>query len=119
MVSVGLCADKKVLEAELSDLAGQQAYLENLWTRIVTEGVQVEQDAIVVWKKADAILKAKKPEAFTCEDKLAIVTAAYYKELLTRMKAELIIVELAMQETRAKIEDVVRRLDAMKKGVGV
>jgi hypothetical protein len=113
----GICGDKEEVKAQLEELAGQQAHLETLWTQLATERNEVLQDATPVFKQATELVRIlPPPKPFTDKEKLVIMTALYYKEYITRLDMQMKMVELAMNEVKAKMDILINRYNVLQKG---
>lgn len=82
----------------------------------MNEGMEAVQDAKPIFAKAEAILKAKK-DGYTCEEKIALLTAAYYEQYIHKLAYLSKLIEVEMTITQNEIARLGHRLHALKKGV--
>jgi hypothetical protein len=96
---------------QVKELEGKMAYLEALFVQTMGELQGALQDAQPVFKRAEAILKAKK-DGFTCQEKVTINLAAYYEQYIGRLATLIKLIVLESTITAKEIERLKKQREA-------
>lgn len=102
-----------VAKKQIADLRGYMAQLETAYVNVMNEFQEVSQEAVTLYKKADAIVKTKKKD-FTCEEKLILVSAAYYEQYMQKLLITLKFIEAELYNTNEKLIELHKKLEGMK-----